>query len=87
MREAECQTDIEDLLCAKDSDGYRAQRPTCSLDTSSEPGTTRLAEKRFVCGHETQHLSVANESSGSQEKREQTPLSMNLLIELLELRH
>lgn len=46
--EAGCQTDIEVLLCAKDYNGYREQRATCSLNTSSEQGTTHLGEQWLV---------------------------------------
>lgn len=44
--------------------------------------------QHFVCGPETQSFSLwLMNHRASQEECEQTPLSMNLLIELLELRH
>lgn len=87
---AECQTNIEALLCAKRSARSREQRPPGSLSTTSEPGTARAQEsggRCFVCGCETSFSLWLMSHPASQEKHEQAPMSMNLLIELLELRH
>lgn len=42
---AECQVNIEALLCAKYYDGYREQRQPCFLSTNAEPGTACLREQ------------------------------------------